>query len=126
MVQGCDRAWIIVLWHGIAPKRYMKHSPWITKGLVNSSIRNSKLLKQKLQNPSIENSNRYYDYNKLYRLLLRIAKRNYYTDQLKEAKHDIKQTWCVLKRALNKTTTENNLPDFFLVKSEKYMKKRVL
>jgi hypothetical protein len=37
------------------PRKYLKKAPWITHGLINSSITKSKLLKIKLKYPTDSN-----------------------------------------------------------------------
>lgn len=104
---------------GNIPRKYVKHCPWITKGLVQSSITKSKLLHVKLKTPSNANIIKYKMFMKIYNRLLRIAKRTYFEDQLQLAKHDMKQTWKILKTAMNSSNKNSSLPDYFLIDNNK-------
>ena len=71
--------------------KYRKQSPWITKGLIYSSITKSKLLRKKLQKPTSENTQKYKKFSQIYNKLLRITKATYFDEQIKLAKYDMKQ-----------------------------------
>ena len=94
-------------------KKYLKRSPWITNGLLQSSITKSKLLTIKIKRPSTQNINRYKQFCSLYNKLMRKAKIIYYQDAFQRAKHDIKQTWILLKSAINSKNYHNDLPEYF-------------
>ena len=97
----------------IIPKKYIKKSPWITKGLVQSSITKSKLHLIKLKQPTDTNINRYKTFCQLYNRLLRITKANYYNEQLEAAKFNMKETWSILRSAMNKVNNKCALPEYF-------------
>ena len=93
--------------------KYIKKSPWITAGLVQSSVTKSKLLVRKLKSPSQENHNKYKQYRSIYNRLLRKSKAIYYHEKLQLTKYDMKQTWKCLKSVLNKNDERVELPRHF-------------
>ena len=105
------------------PKKFIKRSAWMTKGLVQSSLTKNKLLKKKLKMPSESNINKYKQYCKMYNRILRIAKRTYYSDQLDYAKHDMKQTWSILRSATNMNSCISPVPDYFHINGVKNSQK---
>ena len=44
-----------------------------------------------------------------------MAKAAYYSEQLEAAKFNMKETWTLLKSAMNKSTTQNALPEYFII-----------
>jgi len=95
------------------PRKYIKRMPWISKGLVTSSIRKSKLLKVKLKRPTEININNYKRYNCIYNKLLRVCKSQYYQEQLQLAKYNTRNTWRLLKSAMNTCNYRATLPESF-------------
>jgi len=94
-------------------KKYLKHTPWITKGLVKSSLTKSKLLKKKIRQPTPHHINTYKAFYSIYNNLLRKSKAMYYNEQFTQAKNNVKRTWSLLKSAMNKTKFKTELPDHF-------------
>ena len=94
-------------------KKYNKRSPWITKGLVNSSITKSKLLKSKLKIPSIEKKIAYTNFCGIYNKLLRKAKVLYFSEQFELAKYNMRKSWNLLRTAINKQSAKDILPSSF-------------
>jgi hypothetical protein len=95
------------------PKKYLKRLPWMTNGLVQSSVTKSKLLMLKLKRPSIQNINKFKQYYSLYNKLLRKSKVMHYHEEFQRAKHNIKQTWILLKSAINSKKAHMDLPEYF-------------
>jgi len=100
------------------PRRFIKRSPWFTKGLIKSSNNKSRLLKNKLKNPSDLNIGRYKTYTKIYNKLVRISKSTYYTEQIGLAKNDMKRTWALIKNSLNKHDHTCKLPSKFIYRNQ--------
>lgn len=95
------------------PKKYLKRSPWISAGLIKSSITKAKLLVKKLKHPTIHNIKTYKNYYRIYNNLVRLSKKQHYHDKLLQAQHDIKQTWSVMRAALNLTKPRTPMPEYF-------------
>ena len=98
--------------HRKIPKKFIKRSPWITNGLIQSSITKGKLLSKKLKSPTNVNTITYKRYSILYNKLLRTAKANYYQTELQLAKHDMKRTWKLIKCAMNKSDNYKTIPEY--------------
>ena len=80
----------------------VKREPWFTSGLLTSSKNRTKLLTKKLQKPTERNILTYKNYNKLYNKTKRNMKVNYFSNILDENKHDIKNTWSILRSIIGK------------------------
>ena len=100
-------------------KKYLKREPWVTKGLLTSSINKAKLHKKKLSNPTEYNISKYKSYNKLYNKTRRIIKIRYYDELFKSNKNNIKQTWVELKKIIGRQTKEHILPKSFTLNNMK-------
>ena len=59
-------------------KRYIKQEPWMTFGLLKSSLTKSKLLGKKLKNPTAHNTASYKKYPNIYNKIKRQMKTTYY------------------------------------------------
>ena len=96
------------------PRKFVKRSPWMTRGLIVSSNRRSELLLEKLNRPSPVNINTYKSYNQIYRKMIRAAKAKYYEYELNLARYDVRKTWSLLKSAITKQSYKTKLPEFFI------------
>ena len=95
--------------------RNSKREPWMTAGLLNSSRHKHKLFMKKLRKPTEENTINYKTYMKTFNKLKRKAKTNYYRTSFEENKHNTKQLWKVLKKAIGKENNKLNFPQSFNV-----------
>ena len=95
--------------------KYIKREPWVTSGILTSSINNSKLLRKKLNKPNRQNIKMYKNYCRIFNALKRAAKANYYIDILNKHKNDIKSTWTILRQALSKQKNFRKLPQSFVI-----------
>ena len=96
------------------PKRYIKRLPWMTSGLLQSSVRKNKLLTVKLKFPSVTNIEKYKEYTAVYNRLLRLSKNKYFHQEIESSKHDIKKTWTFLNMAMDKNKVSTPLPSKFI------------
>ena len=71
--------------------KYVKRKPWVTSGILTSSINKSKLLRKKMNKPNRQNIEMYKNYCRIFNALKRAAKANYYIDILNKHKKDIKK-----------------------------------
>ena len=85
---------------------YMR-SPWISSGILKSSLTKAKLLKKTLKHPTTRNID-----TCTYKVL-RMPKSSYYSRELLEHKLYIKKTWYLLKLAIDKHKYHNHLPNYF-------------
>ena len=92
------------------------------KGLLKSSKTLDKLYKKKLRQPQEHFSHKQYkEYRNLYYTLKRRAKEEYYASLLNNYKHDIKQTWKVLRPLIGKQSDKMSVVDKFLVNDQVIM-----
>ena len=93
--------------------RHKKKPIWITKGLIVSIKHKNKLYKNYLKTPTDENKLNYKIYRNKLNHVLRIAKKNHYTDVFNNAKNDIKTTWKNINDVLHKGNKNSNYPETF-------------
>ena len=98
---------------------YIKREPWMTSGLLVSSINKETLLRRKLHKPNMERENAYRAYCRIYNKTKRAAKTNYYAEILEERKYSIKDTWIILRQVISKQKVRLHFPETFSVNGEK-------
>jgi hypothetical protein len=76
----------------------------MTSDLLISRRNKIELHKAFVQNPTVENGNKYKTYRNLYNKTLRASKRMYYCENLYKAKKNPKKTWDLLNEALNRSS----------------------
>lgn len=99
-----------------APEREITVKPnnmirekWMTKGLLKSSKTCEKLYKSAINLPKTNQKHlEYIKYRNLYNKIRRLAKSQYYGKLLNESRNDIKETWKIMKNAMNKTTDKTS------------------
>ena len=82
-------------------------------GLLNSSRHKSKLLLKKLKKPTEKNILKYKIYLKLFNKIKRKARIFYYKTVLDQNRHNTKQIWNILKKAIGKENNKANFPQSF-------------
>ena len=83
--------------------------PWISKSLLRSINRKNRLYYNYKSKKSEGSKAKYTLYKNILTTTLRIAKKKYYTMQLEFYKHDIKNTWKILKQAMNVSKKKSNI-----------------
>ena len=91
----------------------LNKKPWYTSGLHKSSTTKNKLYKRFLTNPTPLNSKKYKTYRNKYNHLIRIAKKIYFSNKLKEYSTDIRSTWKVINQLMNKQKSSVSHPSEF-------------
>ena len=71
------------------------------------------LYKRFIRSASVQNNTLYKNYKNKLNHLIRIAKRMYYEQQLSNAKSNIKLTWKILNRIINKNNSKSKISDIF-------------
>ena len=83
--------------------------PWITKSILRSINRKNRLY-YNFKNKKTEKSKiKYTSYKNTLIRIIRLEKRKYYSIQLEQYKHDIKNTWKILKQAMNISKKKSNI-----------------
>jgi len=81
---------------------------------LKSSIKKNKLYRKFLQYPTPHNCDTYKQYKNKFTHILRIAKKNYYSYQLKESASNIKSTWNIINELLNNKKSSAKIPTNFI------------
>ena len=100
-------------------KKLIKQEPWVTQGLIISSINKDKLFRKKLNKPTKLNIFNFTKYNKMYNKIKRTAKKIYYVNIFATHKSNSKQIWSMLRQLINKSKKSNRLPSTFIIKDTK-------
>ena len=90
-------------------RKQKPNSPWISHALLKSIRRKNVLYKKSLKNPSDSNVQKYKQYRNRLNSVLRMAKKQYYSDILEMEKNNMRNTWKVINsiiRTNTKTCTE--------------------
>jgi len=77
---------------------------WMTKGLMRSCIKKSVLYKKYCTYGTSVNRDRYIAYRNKLKTLLKIAEKRYYSEQIRQAHGNMRQTWKVIGSVLNQNT----------------------
>ena len=85
---------------------------WMTKGLVTSCKKKSKLYRRYLKKPTSENKRKYTEYRSKLKSLLKKAKLKYYEDKFKLAYGNLHDTWKILNNILEKKSFSNYVTNF--------------
>ena len=89
------------------------HKPWMTKGLVNACKKKHTLYKRFVTNRNAVTEGRYKLYKNKLVGILRVAKKNYYSELLELNKGNTKETWSIIKEVINKKTVNVAVPNVF-------------
>ena len=97
------------------PKKYIKGEPWVTNGILTSSLTKSKLLKRKLKKPTEHNINAFKKYCMIFDKLKKMAKESYFNLELELNKNNLKKIWEILRQAIHKQNKRPTIPDTFII-----------
>ena len=86
---------------------------WMTKGLMKSCIKKSKLYRKYCKNRTNENKKKYLAYKNKLKKLLHLAETRFYKDKFNLTMGNIRETWKLLGSVLNKNR-ENDICNFFI------------
>ena len=92
-------------------QKYIIREPWMTSGLLKSSKICDRLYKQQIGcNNSDDKRAKYLVYRNKYNSLKRIARKNYYSEQIRNFKNDSKKLWSIFNKVIGKTKNKLDLP----------------
>jgi hypothetical protein len=83
--------------------KMMPRNEWITKGLMKSCIRKSKLYKCYCQNRTKANKDKYVAYRNKLKILLSKAEKKFYLDKFSTLAGNLRLTWKLLNSITNKS-----------------------
>ena len=104
-------------------KHKHKKSNWISTGIIRSIKYRDKLY-MRLKRVPVDSEmytqlkTNLKTYQVILKRLIRNAKKVYFQKKFDKFKSDIKNTWQTIKEILNRTSTQQNLPDAFLIDNE--------
>jgi len=84
------------------PNSMIPRHDWMTKGLMKSCVKKSKLYRKYCNNRTKANKDKYTAYREKLKTFLRIAEKNYYSNKFTSISGNIKETWKLLGKILNK------------------------
>ena len=96
-------------------RKYIKREPWMTQGLLNSSLNKSQLLRIKIKKPTENNIKKYKYFCKMFTKLKRLTKSKYYTDIFYMNISNVKRTWQILREVLNRQPNHNKQNELFVI-----------
>ena len=88
--------------------------PWISPGILCSINRKNKLYKKFIQNRNIRTESIYKKYRNTLTCIIREAKKSYFKNAFTDSRGNGKQTWKLLREALNARKQQNKLPNSFI------------
>ena len=89
-------------------KKYNKINNWMTRGLLKSREVKLKLSRKVKLNPSDQNLRKFRNYRNLYNILIKKAKKLFFSDQLKQSEKDPKRLWQTINQITGKTNCNNS------------------
>jgi len=88
-------------------KKVKNHHPWLSESLKKSIKQKNKLYKKFHHRPTVYNEIAFKIYKKYLEKTLKAAKKLYYDNQLTINKHNLKQTWKIMKEIIGIPTKES-------------------
>ena len=79
-------------------------APWLTRSLLKSINRKNNLFYKSKVDPSVKK--KYETYRNKLTSIIRMEKKNYFTNKFNDHKNDIKQTWKIINNVLNKSSVK--------------------
>lgn len=98
---------------------------WMTKGLIKSCLKKSKLYKKYRKTGKTVDKNCFVAYKKKLKHLLKVAEKTYYFDKFKSVSGNLRKTWKLLSSFTGKTQNES-ISDFFIVDGTTITNKSVI
>ena len=103
----------------ISTKRNTIQEPWMTKGLLKSSNKLTKLYVNSIKSPPNSPLKlKYKVYRNIYNKLKRKAKFEYFNGIIDKAKNDSAKLWKILNKMINSKRNKMDIPNMFLINDE--------
>ena len=89
--------------------RHEPRNPWVSKSLLRSINRKNNLYYKFRANPKPKLREKYVKYKNTLTKIMRLEKQRYYCSQFEKKKSNIKETWGVINKALNKKSGKKSI-----------------
>ena len=109
---------------GIALFDLLPKTPFETQGLINACKKKNNLYKYWLINKNKDSETRYKKYKNKLVLILRKAEKNYYKNESKQHKNDVKATWAILNQVIRKSKKQSRNCEYMLKGDKKVYDKQ--
>ena len=96
-------------------RNFNRKEKWLTTGLLTSRRTKISLCTLSIKEPSVINIQNFKSFRNLYNKLIRVAKKQYFDDELVKQQKNLKETWKILKEAIKSNTNRSNTVDFLKV-----------
>ena len=85
--------------------------PWVTKSLLRCINRKNRLFYRYKSNASSHNEHKYKNYKNRLISILRVTKKEYFSNQFEIHKNDMKCTWKIINNALNRNPSKSHIQE---------------
>ena len=89
-------------------RKFRPRKEWVTKGLINSCIKNKLYKKYKITGKLIDKEN-YNNYRNTLTKLLKLTEKSFYADKFRNVSNNLRKTWSILNRVINKTSVNDTI-----------------
>ena len=89
--------------------------PWLTRGLINACRKKQQLYWQNIRKRTETSEIKYKCYRNKLTNILRSAEKRYYSELLNQHKKNIKESWKILNKCINKGRIAPIYPDTFKI-----------
>jgi hypothetical protein len=107
-------------------KKYTPRHEWMTKGLMKSCVKKSKLYKTFCNSKTSAHKEKYIAYRNKLKILLRKTEKNFYCDKFKSLSGNIKETWKLLNLVLNNNNRISDVLSSFRVDGVDIVDKKLI
>ena len=104
----------------MVPDKCLIKEPWLTKGLLNCIKKRKTLYKTYISSKTGISENKYKVYRNTLQRILRIAKREYFTEQSMTFKNKTKKLWHIINSITRKTYDKSCLIESLKVQNLEY------
>ena len=107
----------------VSIKHYINKKPWFTNGLKRACAKKKKLYKAFILSRSAESEHKYKTYKNKLTSILRLTEKMYYSTLLEQQRNNVKGTWKILNKVINKKYNKPTYPEYFLKNNKRISKK---
>ena len=102
---------------------YINKKPWLTNGFKRACAKTKKLYKAFILSRSAESEHKYKTFKNKLTSILRLTEKTYYSTLLEQQRKNVKGTWKILNKVINKKYNKPTYPEYFLKNDKRISKK---